>query len=192
MSVKDGRITLPDGMSYGMMILPREGIITLKSLRKISQMLRDGMKLYGAKPIASPSAEDIDHKAEWHRLVDEIWGMECEPIGSRVYGRGTVYWGMPIAQAALEAGMSVDIHQHHGCMKEEKMMYYHRQTKDADIYFLSNHGEKTVSDIFTFRSCHQYAQWWNPLDGSRMSLPDEGGQFSLTLKPKERLIRHFE
>lgn len=47
MSVKDGMVSLPDGMSYRMMILPRNGELTLAALRKIAALVKRGVKVYG-------------------------------------------------------------------------------------------------------------------------------------------------
>ncbi len=42
MSVKDGRIVLPDGMSYRLLVLPRVETMTPVLLAKIKELVADG------------------------------------------------------------------------------------------------------------------------------------------------------
>ena len=47
MSVKDGRLVLPDGMSYRMLVLPRSETMTPRLLRKIKELVRAGATVVG-------------------------------------------------------------------------------------------------------------------------------------------------
>ena len=42
MSVKDGRLTLPDGMSYRVLVLPQSQTMTPKLLRKVEALVEGG------------------------------------------------------------------------------------------------------------------------------------------------------
>ena len=46
MKAQDGRIVLPDGVSYRMMILPPEGQLTATALQKIEELRRQGIVIY--------------------------------------------------------------------------------------------------------------------------------------------------
>ena len=50
MSVRDGRIALPDGMSYRMLVLPERETIDLEALRKIARLVKAGATVVGPKP----------------------------------------------------------------------------------------------------------------------------------------------
>jgi len=56
MSVKDGRIVLPDGMSYRLLTLPEETGMTPRVLRKHRRTRRGGSHRHGAKaaPFVQP------------------------------------------------------------------------------------------------------------------------------------------
>ena len=58
----------------------------------------------------------------------------------------------------------------HGNMKRQQLWFCHRQTDEADIYFLSNHGTASISDSLLLRTHRNHAEWWNPVDGSRRLL----------------------
>jgi len=56
--VKDGDVVLPHGKSYRFLVLPRDGHVTLASLRKIASLAKDGARIVGTLPKESPSLAD--------------------------------------------------------------------------------------------------------------------------------------
>lgn len=50
MSMEDGRLVLPDGMSYRMLVLPDRRAISLPVLRRVHELVRDGATILGTKP----------------------------------------------------------------------------------------------------------------------------------------------
>ena len=59
MSVNDGRIVLPDGMSYRLLILPDEAFMTPALLRKIGELIGAGATVLGPRPTKSPSPHPV-------------------------------------------------------------------------------------------------------------------------------------
>ncbi|MFA6564781.1 MAG: glycosyl hydrolase [Verrucomicrobiia bacterium] len=75
MSVKNGRIVLPDGMSYRMLVLPQVETMTPKLLRKIRDLVKAGATIVGAPPKKSPSLQDYPKcDEEVKALAKEVWG----------------------------------------------------------------------------------------------------------------------
>lgn len=96
MRVKDGKITLPDGMSYRVLVLPRLPRMTPKLLKKIGELVREGATVVGAPPLSSPSLEGYPGcDEEVKRLAKEIWGSLSTPskLSERRYGKGRIFWG---------------------------------------------------------------------------------------------------
>ena len=96
MAVKDGRIVLPDGMSYRVLILPDKKDIPLEVLRKLEKMVSDGATLIGAKPSEVPGLHDFENETRNLReLADKMWG-DCNGTTVKVnkYGKGTDYMGI--------------------------------------------------------------------------------------------------
>ncbi len=190
MEAKDGNITLPDGVNYKMMILPRNGDITLDALRKIANMVKDGIKIYGAKPSESRSGKDVDKEAEYNRIADELWGVETTTQGFHNYGKGTVYWGMSLAEALNQATIKPDIIMQKGNTKDEMIYFAHRKLVGADMYFIANRKDSPEDNYFTFKSKGKYAQLWNPVTGKRYSLNilkenNEETSLQLYMAPRE-------
>ena len=51
----DGRLVLPDGMSYRVLVLPQIDRMTLPVMRKIAELVRGGATVVGPRPMRSPS-----------------------------------------------------------------------------------------------------------------------------------------
>ncbi|MCL5096016.1 MAG: hypothetical protein M1608_00470, partial [Candidatus Omnitrophica bacterium] len=96
MSVKNGRIVLPDGMNYRVLVLPRVDTMTPRLLRKIKELVEAGATVFGAPPLKSPSLSDYPKcDDEVRRLANELWGggtAPAQPTERRV-GKGRVFWG---------------------------------------------------------------------------------------------------
>jgi hypothetical protein len=74
MSVKNGRIVLPDGMSYRMLVLPQVETMTPRLLRKIRDLVKAGATIVGMPPKKSPSLQGYPRcDEEVKALARELW-----------------------------------------------------------------------------------------------------------------------
>ncbi|HQY06847.1 MAG TPA: glycosyl hydrolase, partial [Lacunisphaera sp.] len=96
MSVQDGRLVLPEGQSYRLLVLPRVRTMTPALLRKIRDLVVGGATVLGLPPVKSPSLQDYPRCDEevW-ALARELWGEGAPPaqLTFRAVGRGRVIWG---------------------------------------------------------------------------------------------------
>jgi hypothetical protein len=96
MSVHNGRLVLPDGMSYRWLVLPQVGAMTPRLLGKIKELVAAGATVVGAPPIASPSLSGYPKcDEEVKALAAQLWGAGDGPeqITERPFGKGKVLWG---------------------------------------------------------------------------------------------------
>lgn len=96
MKVQDGRLVLPDGMSYRMLVLPQAETMTPKLLRKVKELVAEGATVVGAPPRKSPSLSGYPGcDDELKTLVEELWGEEAAPaeLSAREFGKGRIFWG---------------------------------------------------------------------------------------------------
>lgn len=94
MGVKDGRIALPDGLSYRLLVLPKVATMTPQLLRKITELVEAGATILGPRPSRSPSLSDAPRSdAEVKTLTDRLWGDDKPATGitERSYGKGRVF-----------------------------------------------------------------------------------------------------
>ncbi|MCP5109966.1 MAG: glycosyl transferase family 2, partial [bacterium] len=77
MDVRDGRLVLPDGMSYKLLVLPDDDSIDLDVLRRLKELAGKGATIVGPKPTkASGLAGYPDRDAEVRALTDFISGAD--------------------------------------------------------------------------------------------------------------------
>ena len=94
MTVKNGLLSLPDGTSYRVMVLPERDTMTPALLRKISQLVAAGATVVGPPPRKSPSLSGgAQSDAIVAQLASALWG---KSDGVRVtenrFGKGRVIW----------------------------------------------------------------------------------------------------
>lgn len=74
MELKEGKIVLPTGQCYSMMVLPRSGEICFGCiLRKIALLVKQGACVCGNRPTGSPCKKDIGKEDEYEALVHAMW-----------------------------------------------------------------------------------------------------------------------
>lgn len=185
MSGKKGRVVLPDGMNYRMMILPRNGEVTLDALRKIASLVKSGVSVYGTRPVRPGSICEGESKAEYRDLVELLWGKKDTPHGKRSVGKGMVYWGISLSNAVAEAGFLPDV-----TLPEHRKCYFsHRKLADGELYFLDNHEDTPLEHTFVFRCPGKVVEMWHPVTGERYMLrgtPTEDGRMAVPVKMAPR------
>ena len=93
MSVEDGRLVLPDGMSYRLLVLPAVETMTPELLRRVMELVEAGATVVGPRPVRSPSLEGHPRCDEEVRaLARELFGPGelPETLEMRPLGEGTV------------------------------------------------------------------------------------------------------
>src|SRR5205085_1795498 len=74
MSVQNGHLALPSGMSYAALVLPDYvDQVTLPVLRKLRDLIGAGAIVAAPRPTHSPSLADYAHEAEFRSIVNEVW-----------------------------------------------------------------------------------------------------------------------
>ena len=161
MSVKNGRIVLPDGMSYRVLALPDTDIMTPALLAKIKDLVAAGATVIGPRPTRSPSLSDYPNcDNQVKRLGEELWG-DCDgkQIKEHRFGRGHVIWGLTPAALLGQVGVPTDF------ASPQHLRYIHRTADGADIYFVSNPRPNAVTSTCTFRVTGKLPELWWPDTG---------------------------
>ena len=166
MSVRDGRVTLPNGMSYAILVFPPQSAMTPQLVGKIKELLEAGATIVARKPDSSPSLRDYPEcDREVRRLADELWG-EADNDGSvqRSIGHGKLLWGTPLEEVLQAAGVLPDF-QYTSVQPQANVDYIHRRFGDADVYFVSNQLYRDEVLSCTFRVSGKTPELWQPETG---------------------------
>ena len=92
-TVKDGRIVLPSGASYRVLVLPASETMTPALLRKIGELAKAGATIVGPPPRKSPGLSGYPAcDGEVQTLAREIWGADGEDTAvGRACGAGRIF-----------------------------------------------------------------------------------------------------
>jgi hypothetical protein len=100
MSVKDGRLVLPDGMNYAYLVVNHGEPMTLPLVVKIRDLVAEGASVVGPRPqrktpgLTGWPESDIRVQS----IIDEVWG-DCDgqKVKEHRHGRGRVMWDKDFA-----------------------------------------------------------------------------------------------
>jgi hypothetical protein len=161
----DGRLVLPDGMSYRVLVLPQIDQMTVPVLRKICELVAGGAKVVGPKAVKSPSLAGYpDADIELHSLAADVWGdLDGVIRNKRFYGKGLVTWGLPLEDVFALIRLPKDF-EYSGPLDAD-LPWIHRRAGDADIYFVANRTDRSQDIQARFRVDGKEAELWHPDTG---------------------------
>ncbi|MCL2743965.1 MAG: hypothetical protein FWE67_08940 [Planctomycetaceae bacterium] len=172
-AVNNGKIVLPNGMSYKFLVLdPIENTLPAEALQKIVQLVKDGATVVVSnnKTVHSTGLKDhVQKDKEVAEAADILWDNNTgETVFPKTgpfkaglvkkFGKGKIYTGFSSIVFFLD---------------EEKILpdfegpfeYHHRTLPDADIYFIIDTGKERQAECI-FRVADKTPSIWNPLNGT--------------------------
>jgi (4-O-methyl)-D-glucuronate---lignin esterase len=158
LSIEDGRLVVPSGMSYRYLMLADDQTMTPELAHRVRELVEAGAKVIGPKPIESPSLQD-------HPQCDE----EVREIADALWGSDRVISGKTFEEIAEADGISADF-AFSSPAEKAKLHYIHRRLPDADLYFVANGNDEAVDAVATFRVADRRPEIWDPQTGE-ISMP---------------------
>jgi len=184
----DGKLVLPGGMHYSILVLPNTTQMSLPVLARIKELTAEGATIVGPKPTSAPGlSAGVAGDAQLTEMAWQLWAdLDGSSRTTRTYGKGHIFWGTPLQEvlAAIAVPRDVTIER-----LPEEIAWTHRREGNTDIYYIVNRTD-TVQDLtIRFRSSGKEVSLWNPAEGSinpasytlhgaftQVSLHLEGGQ----------------
>jgi len=190
LSVKDGQLVTPTGMTYKILALdPNSQYMTLSVLRKIKKMVSEGAIVTGPKPIKTPSL--VDNTADFDALVKELWGNES---GVNSVGKGKVYANTPLLQVFANQSIAADF-TYTKPQSDSKLFFVHRRVDDTDIYWVNNRTDRVEDLTGAFRTNGKEAEIWHPetgkVDQASFTIEKEMTKVPLHLEPNDAVFVVF-
>ncbi|HTL56949.1 MAG TPA: glycosyl hydrolase [Candidatus Limnocylindrales bacterium] len=166
MSVKDGRLVLPDGLSYRALILPATDKMTPQLLRKIKELVGAGATVVGTPPSRSPSLADYPRcDAEVQTMAGELWGpCDGKRITEHDFGKGKIFWPGPLRQILTDVGVPKDFDQT-TTVKGSPVHHIHRTINGTDFYFVADSNPEAQTVDCRFRVKGKQPEFWYPETG---------------------------
>ncbi|MDR1583370.1 MAG: glycoside hydrolase family 2 [Prevotellaceae bacterium] len=166
LSVKDGKLTLPHGTSYSVLVLPKLETMRPEVLQKIEQLVSEGAIILGPPPSRSPSMKGYPEADEQvNSLAKKMWGDLS--VKQRSYGKGTILTDMSMQEVFDLLKIVPDC----GIDNKMPLLYNHRTLDGKDIYFITNQSEQRVKTSIAFRVKGMQPELWDAVTGNIRPLP---------------------
>jgi hypothetical protein len=183
--VQDGNLTLANGGSYRVLVLPDEPTMTPQLLGHIGELIKAGATVIGPKPSFSPSLSNQPQAdSQVRQLAQSIWG-DCDGdrIKMHTYGKGRVFWGQPLGDILAKCGIHPDLET---AADQPEIRFIHRSLNEGELYFLASASDKPQKLDVGFRAPVQgLPQLFNPLTGEIRPLPKFRREGNQTVIPME-------
>jgi hypothetical protein len=173
MKVDGGRLVLPDGMSYRVLLLPEAETMTPQLLRKIEQLIDAGATVIGPTvPQKSPGLYKYPQ-------CDE----ELRQLANKLWNSGKIVIDKTAAEVLAGQGVPPDFgsddsrHGEAAAGGEENVRFIHRTIGSSDVYFVANKKNQVEEALCSFRVQGKRPELWNPETGQiqRVAVYDEAG-----------------
>jgi hypothetical protein len=182
-----GRIVLPGGMSYSVLVLPVTNQMTLPVLQKIKELVDNGVTIVGPKPVAAPGLSNYTSQHRLNNLAKEIWG-DLDGISRtrRTVGKGQVFWGMPLTNVMASLKIAPDLA--FSKPLDGDLSWIHRKDGETDIYFLVNRSDQPLEYTIRCRVSGKEPELWHSDNGTIESASYKivGDKTTLSLRLEER------
>jgi hypothetical protein len=190
LTVEQGNIVTPGGMSYRILVLdPNSRYMTLPVLRKLSSMVKAGAIVAGNKPVGTPSLSD--DQADFKTLADELWPKEK---GESIIGKGKTITGLPVGEVLNSLKIVPDF-EFNAKEKDTDLLYVHRKVADIDLYWVNNRHNRPEETELTFRVSGRAAEIWHPETGkiekATYSIKDGKTKVHVRLEPNDAVFVVF-
>ena len=141
----NGRLTLPSGMNYSVLVVGGDGRLRSELVEKIRELALAGAPISCPRPVGSPSLHDYPKgDALIHSIASEMWDSKrietCDAT-----------------TLLLKNKVPRDV--------EAPLEYIHRRAGNSDIYFLANPRRKAIDCKAVFNMKGRKAELWNPESG---------------------------
>lgn len=172
LTVVNGRLTLPSGVSYSLLVLPPLKTMRPAVLKRLKELVEQGANILGNPVDHSPSLTNFPEcDKEVQSLAFKVWGTtnsSTKEVISKQVGKGHVFCNVPIDSVLEKIGtlkvVSFD--------KNIPVLWKQRNLGHGQLYFLTNQGNETHDFNATFRINGFVPELWNPIDGTTRPLAE--------------------
>ena len=159
--VKDGKMVLPEGTAYSVLLLARCDRMHLKTLKRVQELVEAGITVVGSKPKGPLSLmERKEDAAEFTALADRLWGDGAQP---QSVGKGWIIpekrWPTEELRETLEPDLKI--------AELKAFRFIHRNVGTDDLYFIHNPNGDAATFNCSFRIADRIPEFWDA-DTGRM------------------------
>lgn len=166
LSVGDGKIVTPEGISYEVLWIPENERMLPETVEKIHELILAGAKVIASAPV-SPATLEAGASERFAAAVSSLWDGASEGVVTRL-GKGALAAGM-----SLEEALKAFRLRPHLICDEKDLLWSERKADGASWFFVAAPVGEDFHGTIRFKAKGK-AQWWNPVDGSVRPLKARG------------------
>ncbi len=165
--VEGGRIALPSGTDYRLLLLPDLPTMRPAAAQKIRDLAEAGATVVAPRRFTqSPSLRDRgEGDAVVARCAEALWGKGEAPEIDRAIGAGRLFGGASFEQVFKRLKIAPDF-EFTSMEKDDEILFVHRRAGGTEIYFLSNQRGRVAEIEATFRAGARAPELWDPATGA--------------------------
>jgi len=186
--VENGRLVLPDGLSYRLLVLPKDEPMSVRMAERVLELVEAGATVLGNRPERTSGLPVADESLS--AVADKLWGAGSTSgqAFDRPVGKGWIISGKSVADVLGEIGLQPDFTAQSGA--GDKICFTHRSLPDgSQIYWIANSADEPLSFDGLFRVTGLHPELWNPMTGKIEAPPgfnDDGKRTQVPLQLPER------
>ena len=156
LSVKDGMVVTPEGLSYKFIWIPENKRMLPETLERIQTLLEEGATIVANAPKSLATlAGGEEAQQRFDNAVKALWGNASEGNFTTI-GKGRLLSGVSIEKAIQMIGIKQDV--------QGDVRWLHRKVKGADWYFITPEKQQSFQGKVKFLA-QGGAEMWNPITG---------------------------
>jgi hypothetical protein len=165
-SVKNGRIVLPGGASYGLLVIPAShklmpdgNIMSYAVAKRLLQLVEQGATI-----LIDTAYDRTPGLTSFPQSNDSLQVVMRKLLSGKV-GRGRVLRGPYTESSFNSIGIDRDIEVTEDKQPANDIAWTHRSAPGIDIYFISNQQDRKRAIDLSVRAHGRMAEIWNPNTG---------------------------
>ncbi len=166
LDVRNGKLFLPHGQEYALLVLPESRFMSLEVIRKLEELIMKGAVVAGPKPEGANGLYHYkENSEEVKEIADRIWGnSDGRIVKKNSLDNRKITWGKKVPEILNERGILPDFQAGPGT-EPNNLDFIHRKTGEADIYFISNTTSGPLYFEGIFRVNGKLPEIWDPVTG---------------------------
>ncbi len=156
LSVKDGLVVTPEGLSYRFIWIPENKRMLPETLEKLHTLLEQGATVVANAPQSIATLVGGEQsQARFDQAVKAIWGAAQQHAITNL-GKGRLLSGVTLEKALQMLAIKPDV--------QGDVRWLHRKVKGADWYFITPQKQEAFTGKVQFLA-EGAAELWNPVTG---------------------------
>jgi hypothetical protein len=154
LEAKDGKMVLPEGNSYRILVLPPIlECMTPELMKKLESFANNGVLIVGSKPKHSLSLRGFPKSEN-----------DVQSIADRIWKKKNVFASANLEEVLKSHSVAPDF-EYEGKEIDASLSWCHRQDGETDLYFVANRQRRVDETVCSFRVSGKRPELWYPETG---------------------------